>query len=683
MAFDLVKTRSYGTGALGDVTDPTGILNSYAPVTSYTATTVTINTGAQSIGAYEQFEAGNEIMLHVASGSQPAYLGKYLFVKIVSVADNVLTVDGDFTAVLPLSEATKYHVQAITTANFKNLYLNNVAVGPLQYNASSHIGGLVVIKATESVTFGGGHITLTDRGIPVNQTALRPLTAQENTGTSDYSIYAGWENHMTERQLILNCGDGAVFISTAKLACNANSRIGNTASYGAQFCRGYADSVGSKPGSTTNVGGSTILIAAETISNFDVRMISKYRASTASAGRGLGRAYIASNTKLRNDEGLYAYDVISTPLRLMEDCNIKSFGTGNLGDINNPTTILNNYARVTAISNDGKTITYASKTTNGLAQIGVNAMVMVHFAQAKNTSEVTNLGRIWVDTVLADSNSKLTLEKGCPLTDISNYYVQIVSIPQFGNVTISNNYTATPAWNGTQGGVCAFAAKGTANLSNGMINVQAKGGGVAYGKAGLAVIGNAQSANIMPMGQGHGSVFILANKLTMNNNTRIGAVYSGANFGGYGWNASGGFRGNAGGYRGYNWEGTGGHMAVTDSACGYGGNGLAWNYGSYHWRSYQGAHIFIVADTLTGFNQYAISTGGSCCYPNAGDSAIGHGGAGYGGGSADGGSGANGGGYAVGAGRANFDGINGGAGSGWAFIYSNNEVNPNYTGAAV
>ena len=68
---------NYGTGALGDATDPASFVNSYATVTSYTATTVKITTHTD--GQYEKFDVGNDIMLHVCCTNgtyqQAAHLG--------------------------------------------------------------------------------------------------------------------------------------------------------------------------------------------------------------------------------------------------------------------------------------------------------------------------------------------------------------------------------------------------------------------------------------------------------------------------------------------------------------------------------------------------------------------------------------------------------------------------------
>ena len=156
------------------------------------------------------------------------------------------------------------------------------------------------------------------------------------------------------------------------------------------------------PENVTNVGGSSIFIAARTIENFSPKMIAKYRLSDSTKGQGLCRCYIASATKLRNDEGLYSYDVISDPLRLSREMNIKNFGNGSFGDGTDLTTQLNNYATITAV--DGKNVTYKDRTTAGLVQIQQGALVMIHFNH-KSSSNVTDAGRFILANVLADNGT--------------------------------------------------------------------------------------------------------------------------------------------------------------------------------------------------------------------------------------------------------------------------------------
>ena len=644
-----LQLKDYGNGSLGDVTSVTTTINSYARVTAVSANTVTINADTQIEGD-AKFEVGAKVLLHVsASSGQKTYLGKYLLANVTGVNNNVLTLDENATTkLLPAANVGQYYIQAIAVAQYQNLKLSTgTTITPPVYSATSYHGGIVAIMCSEKLTFEGGHIALTDRGIPVASKNLRPILNQESQGTLDTGNYSGWENDCS-RFFPLNAGDGAAFIVAKEMACHTNSRIGNVSSYGVQFYRGSNVSVTyneSAPSNVTNVGGASIFIAAQTITGFTPRMISKYRSSSATAGQGICRCYIASETKLRNDEGLYAYDIISKPARI-KNMNIKNYGNGSFGDMNNITAQLNNYATITAIN--GNKVTYKNQTTAGLAQIAAGALVMIHFNH-KSTSYTEHSGRFILAKVLADNGSILTLDTVPPDISVTQYAAQIVSIPQANDFTLSTANSSTPAFNGAQGGIFAIAVKGTCNLGNGNINVADKGGGSAYGRNGLAHIGNAQDCDKLPIGQGHGSVFILAQGLTMNTSTRIGGY-------GYAGNAVYPYR-----QANNQYAGSGANGGTGALAGGYGGNGgRHTNYANNAYTK-QGAHIMIVADKITGFNQNAIGTGGGVsCGAGYGSRSYNYSYYGYNGGAAT-----------------SSASYYAGGSSGWAFIYCNQAVNQN------
>ena len=624
--------KNYGSGKLGDVSEVSATVNSYARVTAISATTITINTTTKIDGT-ATFVSGAKVLIHVSattSSSYKTYLGCYLLTTITGVSGSTLTVADDFTKVLPSSELSRYYVQAIAVGEYQNLTLNSgTTITPPVYSASSYVGGIVAIMCTETLKFNGGHISLADRGIPIASKALRPTTA--NDVARDSGTYAGWENSDTHIHFMLNAGDGAAFIIAKTLECSDDSRIGNISKRGLQFYRGSTDSVTyneTAPTDVTNIGGSTILIAADTIENFTPKIIAKYRDKNSTAGQGICRCYIASETKLRNDEGLYAYDCISKPSRIRK-IHFRGFGNGNVGDVTGSTVQLNNYATITKI--DGCKVTYKNQTTAGLAQIQAGALVMIHFNH-KGSTHVAEAGRFILANVLGDNGSVLTLDTNVPNISITNYAAQIVAIPQFNNFTLAVENKATPAFDGNQGGILAIACKGTCNLSNGKLNVEAKGGGGAYSRAGLAIIGNAQDNDKLPIGQGYGSVFIMAQNLIMNGSTSIGARANRSASGGY--------------YKLNNGSGASGRFSSETSYGGYGSNGSGA-------KNYQGAHIFVVAEKITGLSVTAIATGGG---NGTSQNSAGYG---YGGG---------------------YNGGYSGGSSGWAFIYCNEVANQNTTG---
>ena len=662
---------NFGNGALGDVENPDTTINSYARVTAVTPTTITINNTTKITGD-AAFEAGAKILIHVSAcaSTEVTYLGNWLIATITAVNSNVFTLDVDPTACIPSEDLAKYYVQAIAIAQYKNLTLETgCVITPPVYSVSNYHGGIVAIMCSETLTFDGGNIALNERGIPVTSKALRPVT--QNDVEADTANYAGWENSDTHIHFMLNAGDGAAFIVAKKMVCSADSRIGNPATKGVQFYRGSSTSVTyneTAPSGVTNVGGSTIFIAAETIENFSCAMIAKYRNSASPAGQGICRCYIASETKLRNDEGLYAYDCISNPARI-KTMNIKNFGNGSFGDVAGTNIQLNNYATITAVN--GRKVTYKSQTTSGLAQIGAGALVMIHFNH-KGSTNVVESGRFILANVLGDNGSVLTLDTDVPNISVTDYAAQVIAIPQFGNFTLSVENKSTPVFNGEQGGICAIACNGTCNLSGGKLYVNAASTGYAYAREGLTVIGNAQDSDKLPIGQGYGSVFILAKNLTVDTTSRIGATHSGNALGGNGsedYHRGGGYRGNdsRNGYNSNGWHSKGGagwynYGGTRQSQSSYNpvvGNGGKSRDGAIPINP-QGAHIMIVADTILTLKQDAISTGGVSLFH------AGNGGAGYGAGS-----------YVD---RGYFSN---GSSSGWTFIYCKTAINQDTTGTVL
>ena len=644
MAFE----TDYGTGGLGDMTITGGAvrnLNSYARVTAISGNTVTLDLENISEGGYEKFRAGVEILIHVSAtnGTDAADLGRYLTAKITLVDGSTLTLDKQVFSV----DLNYYYVQAVTLANFDCLTLGKGAVvTPPPFDPFKFHGGIVALKCWDTLRLEGGSIDLTGAGIPVaRKDYLRPLTTQETAanGESDYALYSGWENSITADRLLLNAGDGAAFIVAKKLTCSEDSRIGNPKTHGAQYCRGAYNSAGVKPSNITNIGGSTILIAAETIEHFTPKLIAKYRDANEPAGKGLCRCYIASETKLRNDEGLYAYDVLSD-LKRLQRLGVKDFGDGSFGDCVNPSAPLNNYMEVISATNGGHTLRILRQTVQGLAQVKEGALVIVQAVQ-KFPRNCFDAGKFTVARVIKREYDVITIDAPAPAVNLDNYYLQIISVPQFSNFTLSTEYTGTIPFS-KLGGVCAIAVSGSCDLSGGKINVEGCGCGVGYGTDGLSVIGNAQDCDRLPLGAGHGSVFILAKDLILNDNTRIGAKYSGAGKGGrFGGNNFDGTN-QGGGYRG---EGSGGSYITGGAGTGAGNEAALGGNGQPAGKfagGNQGAHIFIAADSIAGLTVANISTGGE---GGKGAASGSDGAAGYGGGGA----------------------ISSGGSSGFAFVYAN------------
>jgi len=694
MAFDQTITNGYGTGALGAVTNPAGQINSYANVTGIgTAGTNQITIGTPLNGVYETFAVGKEIMLHasaVASGTDATKSGKSMVATITAVAGSVLTLSADPTTLFVTADLTPYIVQAFTIAQFDTLTLSSGSIAPIAYSIANKYGGILAFKCKTSLVLSGGTINLVDKGIPVANLALRLLTAQETEMTTTGKT-TGWENHITARQFLLNSGDGAVFIG-AKLVDNtlggATTRIGNITAGVAYFP--YGASLNTP---TLAKGGSTILIVADSILNFLPSIISKGK----NAGAGYGRCYIATNTLLPNDEGLYAQDCISDKTRLVNTLGVKDFGDGILGTIVNPSGQLNSYVPVTAIIGNLATVNMAN-VSNGIYDTFVAGSEVMFYVSTKVTSGTDSslLGKFFCTKILSVNGNTITFAIPVPFTvSLTDYSCQLVTVPRFGNLTISTSYTGTLAWDNIKkiGGILALKANGLLDLSGGQINLVNKG--LTKDNILRPVLTkqcSGQQKDSLPISQGNGAIFIVAKQLLLNSASRIGATGDGSLFGGDNTYSTTG-----GGYCGFNGTGYGGHAGGLPA---YSATGdVVTNTGIGELGANGGASIFAVLDTITNFTQKAFSTGGqggTGGYTGQGPSQPGKdGGAGYGGGgvhyqdnvgsgTGEGGTG----GYAVGGGPGGsitnvttYGG--GGGGGGTCFIYCNSLTTADYTGVVV
>lgn len=564
MAFDIQANGNYGSGKQGSVSAPPAQINSYAQVTAVSASTITI--GKTSNGGYGAIAAGTEVMIHVTAskGTASAMLGRYIVATVSSVSGSNIVLSKNIGAEITTDVINSYYVQAILIPQFVDLNLKDKTVSPPAFDTSTGVGGVLAIKCSGTLTLGV--IDLDDKGIP--DAANRPLTTQESQGMGDFDTYACWENHLAEKYLTVQNGNGAAWIVAKAVVFNENTKIGGTAA-GTQYSRG------------ARKGGATISIVAPTINNFSPSCISTAKGT----GAGLGRCYIATGTKLRNDEALYAVDCISDHTRKLKLANFMALGNGANGNVTNPTAPMNSYAYVLSVGDDGKTITIENATTNGIGAFKANGMIMFHVSKQKlaymdylgcfcltRATSVTGTTQV----VLSESVAKII-----PLDQIQNYHCQLIAVPEFNNLTINTNYTATPQYDTTThvGGICALLVAGNLDLTNGKINVEGKGNTPAYGEDGLERFGNAQDCDRLPIGAGHGSVFVMARLIKGNANSRIGATYSGSNLGGAGGAGGAGMTigsgsgGTGGSARSGGAGGSGGTTSANEGQGGKGGGG--------------------------------------------------------------------------------------------------------------
>lgn len=483
MSFNLSDVYSFGSGLQQDISISDGAtekLNSYARITGIDKNLISIDKENSLEGDFEKFTAGVDILIHVsASLSATAKLGKYLVAKIILADNDVLQLDKDFSQILTNEELDYYFVQAITFLNADCLSLkNNAVIMPPTYNPYFYRGGILCIKCWDSLNFSGGHISLTDCGIPTNRrNSLRPLL-------DSYT-----EKLQTPERLLLNSGEGACFIVARNIYFDENSRIGDINNQGRTGCDGSEEIT-----QATNLGGSSIILVANEINNFSPKCISKYRKKDL--GKGYAKCYIASNTELKTDEKLFAFDVIQD-LGRIKKLGVIDFGRGIYSEVN-PTFQLNNYALVDCNKNH---LYLKKKTVKGLAAIQKGATIIVQ--QFDNFYKAG----FQIARILSVSGDDIFIDR-----DVDYKLAQIISVAEFSSLTINKNYDKTPACYGI-GGVFAVACTDTLNLESATIDMTDKGYEQEF-------FGNSQMYDKLPM-KDFGAIFILADNLVVNEQTKF------------------------------------------------------------------------------------------------------------------------------------------------------------------
>ena len=684
MAFDKELVKGFGRGTDGSIVYASGQINSYAKVTAVSGNTFTI--GTASNGVLGTFVVGRDVLLSVCGANTLGAglsLGNWVYGRITAVNGSVITLDTAVENVLlpAASLASSYYcVQAIVVAEFADLTLNSgVSLSPPVYSVANGYGGILAFKCSGTLTLAGGAISLTTKGIPVANKALREAFSNEASGVglADTDLQAGMENFQKRTKLTLNSPDGTAFIvAKTTVISSTASRIGNTAA-GVHYNRGGA----------TKLGAPTVFWVSGTITGFSVSILSNIY--SASNGAGLGGMYIASDTKLPQDDGVYTADVISDKTRLLKSTNIKDFGDGSVGALSGITTAqLNSYAKVSAISSDGLILTLANKSIGSYGGFDAGARVVFH-ASKPLASNYDYDGAFWTANILAvdATASTVTLDSNVntafPYDQLANYACQLISVPKVDTLTLSNkSYTGMLAWSGTygRGGLAVIMAKTKIDLSaTGML--LSTGKGLATGdRSAYAYRSNTNSFNRLPISEGSGAIMVLTDELVLSTTSRLGNAWTGKAYGGKGnvFDGTGYVKG--GGYKGADYlaNSSGSPAAGGTSQNGGGGGGIDGQNGKDGGSTggKAGASLFVVANKITGFNQDAFSTGGeggkNATYPDRFGSP---GGAGYGGGGAGTSSGYAGAGGGIDGGGAGHNVSSyyssGGASSGVTFIYAN------------
>lgn len=652
MAFDITTHLGYGDGSNGDLTAGTDqIINNYAQVYYVAGKTVKVrNISGTGIGLFST--VGQEVLFHVSGYTGSAATcnvrGQWVFCKISAISGDLITLSKTVSSAIGSFSIDDLYVQLITVPHFKTLTINSgKSITCPQFNYTSGTGGIVAFKCSNRLKFNGGHIKLENKGMPDNTNWAHGQVKNES---DDHwaRISNNWQNYRTLKHLTINYPDGAVIFTAKKMTCHEDSKIGNSTDEGD---RTHLIAQNSGNATVGKSGGASILIAAETIENWTAGIIRKMPSiSYGSGARGASRCYIATETTLPFDECLYAYDRISDPERLAKAFNLTGaigFGNGSNGTKSNLTKQLNTYAQVISIDNKGKTFKVNIITPEGLATFKKDALVMIH-ANSRGTV-FERAGKFMLTRITSVGVGSLTIADAFDTAiygDVKNYHIQIIAIPEFLNFTMHNKTNNAALKFDTQkgtGGILALAVSDTCDLTdNGYLAVTEKGGATPYKSKGLNYISNATMCERLPIGEGHGSIFILANNLILDKTSRLGSYQKRelADTEEVGGNYFGGINRSLANYDNHSdarnvpdqskyyetngLEITNGNNNIvlknhgTPGSAAGGGYCPAYDY-DMHWGGYgsnasdgacQGAHLLIVANKIIGFNLNAICTGG-------------------------------------------------------------------------
>ena len=273
------------------------------------------------------------------------------------------------------------------------------------------------------------------------------------------------------------------------------------------------------------------------------------------------------------------------------------------------------------MTSDGQTVTIGAASVGSYGDFTVGQQLLFHVTGCLNTN-TSDLGKYGVATISAVNGAQLTLNAPVPYVNLSNYVCQVVSIPQFTNLTLSTSLYAL-SYNDTNkyGGIIILKCSGTLDLSSGgRLLAQSKGLPGSRKPAGVTQ-SNADLSSKLIMGGngGSGIVIVVANVTKLSITSRLGATWTG-NAG-----AGTGGGGNANGTTG----GTGHGGSIPGGLQGYGGSGIHY----YSRPGTSGSVILLISLTITNFFLDCFSTGGGNGMDEPGTSvASTPGGAGYGGG---------------------------------------------------
>jgi hypothetical protein len=174
-------------------------------------------------------------------------------------------------------------------------------------------------------------------------------------------------------------------------------------------------------------------------------------------------------------------------------------GTGANGPLSVSTsTTVNSYMYITDAS---RTTSQNSCVVDATTGFSVGTVVLIHQTQCASNSSL--IGRMQRNVITSISGTTVTFSNNFAWAIASNTanatsanMCQIISLPQYSTVTVSNGGAITPsqAWNGQKGGIVAFECQGALTVNSGGV-IRANACGFRGGNGGAA-----QAQDAVPFG---------------------------------------------------------------------------------------------------------------------------------------------------------------------------------------
>jgi hypothetical protein len=170
------------------------------------------------------------------------------------------------------------------------------------------------------------------------------------------------------------------------------------------------------------------------------------------------------------------------PVAICQDASVTlgAFPTPTNGSISG---IINTYTAVTALTASSATVASTTGFSVGqkvlLIQMQGAVIETANTSSFGNISSISQAGNYEFARISGISGSTITFSNPIANTYNTSGRVQLVTVPEYNNVTVTGQVNAQ-AWNGTTGGIIVFDALGTITM-NAAINANGagfRGGGV-------------------------------------------------------------------------------------------------------------------------------------------------------------------------------------------------------------